>query len=167
MQSRTRISIWDIDGVLADVRHRVHWVERKPKNWVAFFEAAPDDPVLPAGRVALERAIARGLTIVYLTGRPEWCRRDTVAWLKRHGFPDGPLHMRDDHDHRPARLIKLATALRLAAAADIVEMHDDDDRVVDVLAAAGLPIIHATWMDGGTSGVDAILQEIQEDEGRT
>lgn len=161
------MSVWDIDGVLADVRHRVHWVERKPKNWIEFFDAAPQDPVLEVGKTRLLEAVTEGLEIVYLTGRPEWCRRDTTRWLSDHGFPAGDLHMREDHDHRPARLIKLAVAQQISKSAEIVEMHDDDAQVVSILAGAGYPVFHATWMDGGTSGVDVIMQEIQEDDGRT
>ena len=31
------ISIFDIDGVLADATHREHHVTKKPKDWDAFF----------------------------------------------------------------------------------------------------------------------------------
>ena len=50
----------DLDGVLADVRHRVHHVERRPKDWAAFFAAATDDPVLPEGRATVDALVAVG-----------------------------------------------------------------------------------------------------------
>ena len=34
------LAIVDIDGVVADVRHRLHHLDRRPKNWSAFFAAA-------------------------------------------------------------------------------------------------------------------------------
>ena len=37
------IVVLDVDGVIADVRHRLHHVERKPKNWPAFVAAMDDD----------------------------------------------------------------------------------------------------------------------------
>src|SRR5262245_49979 len=36
----------DIDGVVADAGHRLHLVERRPRDWDAFFAAAADDPPL-------------------------------------------------------------------------------------------------------------------------
>src|SRR3712207_6881076 len=97
------LAVFDVDGVLADVRHRLHHVERRPKDWNAFFAAALDDPPLAQG-VALARASAEDCDVVYVTGRPERCRADTLTWFARHGLPPGELRMRDDRDRRPARL---------------------------------------------------------------
>ena len=49
---------------------------------------------------------------------------------------------------------------------------DDDRAVVATLRDDGFEVLHATWMDGGTDGVDAAtVQETlfaaQEDDGRT
>ena len=63
------LAVFDIDGVLADVRHRLHHVDRRPKDWDAFFAAAVDDPPLAEG-VALARASADDCEVVYVTGRP-------------------------------------------------------------------------------------------------
>ena len=41
------IAVLDIDGVLADVRHRLHHLERQPTSWSGFFAAAVSDPLLP------------------------------------------------------------------------------------------------------------------------
>ena len=49
MTDQRPIAVIDIDGVLADVRHRLHLVHDRPKDWVAFFAAAPDDPPLETG----------------------------------------------------------------------------------------------------------------------
>jgi hypothetical protein len=43
------LAVFDIDGVLADVRHRLHLVEGRPKDWDGFFAAAADDPPLTRG----------------------------------------------------------------------------------------------------------------------
>ncbi len=52
--SQRPLAVFDVDGVLADVRHRLRHVERRPKDWDAFFSAAVDDPPLAQG-VALAR----------------------------------------------------------------------------------------------------------------
>jgi phosphoglycolate phosphatase-like HAD superfamily hydrolase len=174
---RTTLAVFDIDGVLADVRHRLHHVATRPKDWDAFFGAAPLDPPLPEGLAAVATAANAGHTIVYLTGRPTRCRADTLRWLAAQGLPPGELHMRDDADRRPARFTKVATLRRLARRAEVVAFVDDDAAVVAAVRAAGFPVLHADWMGQATSGADEapaapstaqdVLFEIQETEGRT
>ena len=160
----TRITVFDIDGVLADVRHRLHFLQHRPKDWHGFFAAAVDDPLLEAGREALLEA-AEASTIVYVTGRPARCRRDTVDWLAANGLPRGDLHMRPNHDRRPARFYKGEVIARLAAQSELVAVVDDDERVVEHLRDLGLPVLHAQWMHDEQQ-LD-LLQEAQETEGRT
>jgi len=107
------MAVIDIDGVVADVRHRLQHVARAPKDWDAFFAGAPDDEVLAVG-VDTVRRLAEVCEIVYLSGRPEWCRRDTRDWLARHALPPGDLHLRPRNDRRPARLIKVEALDRLS-----------------------------------------------------
>jgi len=159
------LAVLDIDGVLADVRHRLAHVQRRPKDWDAFFAAAPDDTPLPEGLDRATELAARG-GIIYLTGRPERCRLDTETWLAAHGFPRSTLLMRPDTDRRPARMFKLDEVRRLAASGTIDVVVDDDALVVDTLAAAGFTVEHAQWMPE-TEPQQASLFEAQEREGRT
>jgi hypothetical protein len=103
LESRPRdVVVLDIDGVLADVRHRLGYLSRRPKDWDGFFGAAAEDPLLPAG-AAVAHDAAANFDIVYLTGRPERIRRVTARWLQHHGLPTGQLLMRGDNDRRRAR----------------------------------------------------------------
>jgi hypothetical protein len=43
------LAVLDIDGVLADVSSRLHHLQRRPKDWSAFFAGMADDPVLAPG----------------------------------------------------------------------------------------------------------------------
>lgn len=173
--------VFDLDGVLADVRHRVHFVAERPKDWDSFFDSAVHDPVLPEGVDLLRARVSAGCEVAYLTGRPERCRDDTVAWLREHDLPAGDLHMRPDHDRRPARLFKRDVLRALAKTRVIPAVVDDDAEVVALLRSDGFSVVHATWMDGGTAGVDGAvggrgdravrearaLREAQETDGRT
>jgi hypothetical protein len=158
-------AVLDIDGVLADVRHRLHHLQRRPKDWVAFFDAAPDDPVLGEG-LSLARQLAADHEVLYLTGRPERCRNDTAAWLSDHGFPAGHLLMRDDRDRRPARFTKVERLRRLQAERGVALLVDDDDRVVAAAEAAGFAVRHARWMTEPPDQQQALF-DAQEVEGRT
>jgi hypothetical protein len=172
------LAVFDIDGVLADVRHRLHLVEGRPKDWDGFFAAAADDPPLTEG-VQLARASAEDCDVVYLTGRPERCRADTLAWLDRHGLPPGPLSMRRSRDFRPSRVAKLEQLRRLARRRTVAVAVDDDAQVCDAYERAGFRVLRAGWMAtappplrargraASPEDVERVLHEAQERSGRT
>ncbi|MDT7575193.1 MAG: hypothetical protein QOH17_1526 [Pseudonocardiales bacterium] len=157
------LAIFDIDGVVADVRHRLHHLHH-PGRWSNFFRAAGEDPLLPEG-AALVADLAREHEIVWLTGRPDWLRDTTVDWLAAHGLPGTEVHMRPDGDHRPARLFKLGV-LRGLAPRGIAALNDDDREVVDAALGAGFPAALADWVPRDDPYGDA-LHDAQERFGRT
>jgi hypothetical protein len=154
-------AVVDIDGVVADVRHRLHHVEQRPKNWGAFFAAADSDPLLAEGAAVVKR-LAADHTIVYLTGRPERLRAQTLAWLRRFELPEGDLIMRRDGDRRPARLTKIGLLGRLSERGQVSVLVDDDPRVCTEAREAGFTVLQADWMDRPYTPDQA-----QQVEGRT
>jgi hypothetical protein len=165
--------VLDIDGVLADVRHRLHYLDQKPKNWEAFFSAANNDGLLEVGADFAITAAASH-QIVYLTGRPERLRAETTRWLQSNGLPPGPLLMRMDGDRRPAVQTKLQQLRRLRAKIRVELVVDDDPIVIDAVAAAGFEARLADWMPRlqRTSATrnslhGDVLREAQERDGRT
>ncbi|MFG2883603.1 hypothetical protein ACGFYV_15095 [Streptomyces sp. NPDC048297] len=155
------VAVFDLDNTLAGTAHRQHFLERRPRDWDGFFAAAPADPPLAEGvALALERA--RECEIVYLTGRPERCRRATLDWLAGHGLPEGRVHMRGNADRRPARFTKLEILRRLARDREVRVLVDDDELVCDDAERAGFTVLRARWADRS-----AALEDAQEREGRT
>lgn len=165
----TRIAVVDIDGVIADVRHRLHFVKGSPRDWDGFFDAAAFDGVLSQGRAWIDEALASDLDIVYLTGRPERCRAATQDWLAEHGFPTATLLMRGDRDRRPARLLKVQALVELQRSMEVVSFLDDDPVVVEDACRAGFPAVHAAWMSSANDPADdtRVLGFVQEELGRT
>src|SRR5664280_2635918 len=123
--ARKPLAVFDIDGVLADVRHRLPHVQGRPKDWDAFFAAIGKDPVLPDG-LALAQELAAEHRVVYVTGRPEHTRDATTAWLGGQNLPSGRVFMRADDDFRPAREAKLRLMRRLSRFGDVAVVVDDD-----------------------------------------
>lgn len=164
--SRPKLVVFDVDGVLADVRHRLRFVESRPKDWPAFFGAMSDDGPLPEGIALAHEHAAAGHQIVYLTGRNETYRAVTEAWLAQQGLPAGRLVMRRDDDRRPARLFKPQALARIASGATVVAVIDDDDAVVEVLRRDGWPVVHATWMHADRDEQQSLF-DAQETDGRT
>jgi hypothetical protein len=139
------LAVFDIDGVLADVRHRLRFVERRPKDWDAFFAAAVDDPPLEQG-VALARASAEDCEVVYVTGRPERCRADTLAGSPGTGCR-GPAV--DALRARPAAgAAGQAGAAAPARAGRPVAVVVDVDAQVCAPTRRRLPSPAAEWMAG-------------------
>jgi phosphoglycolate phosphatase-like HAD superfamily hydrolase len=159
--TRRALAVFDLDNTLADTAHRQHFLEVRPKNWAAFFAAAPADPPLAEG-IALALESARECEVLYLTGRPERCRRDTLDWLAAHGLPEGRVYMRSNADRRPARFTKLEILRRLAQDREIRVLVDDDEMVCDDAERAGFTVVRARW-----TAKSAALEEAQEREGRT
>jgi beta-phosphoglucomutase-like phosphatase (HAD superfamily) len=157
--------VFDVDGVLADVEHRVHYLEGPRKDWRSFFAAAADDPPLDTG-LALARALAAEHDLAYLTGRPEHLRRVTQRWLTVHGLPVGPLWMRPPGDYRPARVMKLEALRSLGTDQEVEVVIDDDEAVVDALRDAGFAVLQATWAVQSRSH-SRTLRRAQEEQGRT
>jgi phosphoglycolate phosphatase-like HAD superfamily hydrolase len=160
------VAVFDIDGVLADVRHRLHYVESRPKRWSAFFAAAGADGLLAEG-AALLRSLAGTHEVRYLTGRPERLRAVTEGWLSEHALPTEPLAMRPARDRRPSRIFKrdrLRAWMGQDAAIELVV--DDDPDVVQMVRDIGLPVLEADWQHV-PKDEQQVLWEAQERLGRT
>jgi hypothetical protein len=155
------VAVVDIDGVVADVRHRLHHVAGRPKDWRSFFAAAADDGLLAEGEHTV-RSLAAVYDVVYLSGRPERLRRVTEDWFARHDLPAGELLLRPHDDFRPSSVYKVDALRLLAAHRTVVVLVDDDPRVLDAARTAGFDVLPATWM-----GEHTALREAQEADGRT
>ena len=153
------LAVFDIDGVVADVRHRLHHLD-PPRSWRRFFAAAGADGLLPEG-ARLVAELAAEHDVVWLTGRPDWLRDITAEWLARHDLPGSELHLRPSGDYRPARLYK-RDVLRRLAPRGIAAFIDDDDEVVQTARVAGYPAVLADWLPR-----ERALREAQDRLGRT
>ena len=158
--------VLDLDGVLADTRHRMRHLRRRPKNWDAFFAEATRDPVHAEGLALAREAVEHGSVLVYLSGRPERTRADTLAWLRDAGAPEGDVVLRAEGDRRPARVVKIAALRLLTARLRLDVLVDDDPEVVSAVRSVRPPLVArvllAEWQPR-----DADLHRAQEREGRT
>jgi uncharacterized HAD superfamily protein len=155
------VAVIDIDGVVADVRHRLHHLRRRPARWDRFFADAADDPVLGVGADVV-RQLAAAHRVVWLSGRPESLREVTERWLAAHDLPAGNLLLRPNGDYRPAARFKLDVVRNLAETHGVAAALDDDPAVVDALRAAGFPVVLADWVPR-----ERALDQAQERDGRT
>lgn len=135
--------IFDLDGTLADLSHRLHHITKEPKDYRAFFaEVGGDKPIQHMRTIYLivRWHMLSKYAIVVVSGRSDECRDATVDWLAKHvGLPDA-LYMRKEGDHRPDYVVKreLLGQLRADGYEPIIAF-DDRDQVVRTWRENGVP----------------------------
>ena len=136
--------LFDIDGTLSDVSHRLHFIASKPKNWNAFFAASADDKAIAHIR-DLARHLTKVSTVVFVTGRSDAVRAETEGWLEREIGVRGPLYMRRAWDRRPDYIVKAELLEQvLADGYQPLMAFDDRDQVVKMWRAKGVPCAQVT-----------------------
>ena len=151
--SYKNIILCDLDGTLANVGHRLHYLKnpdgtlkpQKERDWGSFHKACVDDkPYEDVIEIVSSVFNARQDNDLYiLSGRNEVVREETEAWLCKH-FPDyyepdptvDPcvyLHMRKANDFRPDTEVKLDMVRELGFTPDnVLCIFDDRQCVVDM-----------------------------------
>lgn len=141
----------DIDGVLADDRHREHF--SIAKRYFEYFneERMAADEVWPEGKALVETLLANHPDddLAYLTGRRQDRRQVTEDWLDAAGFPISRLVMRRFDQTAPLALFKRDYMQKMLDSGnwDLVVLYDDDPEVIRVVQEDIGPEsgIHCTW----------------------
>ena len=134
--------VFDLDGTLADIEHRLAFVRSKPKNWRAFDAGIPNDKVNSPVAEVFHSLRDAGHNIVFASGRSEKTREATVAWLDANGFwsVSSHLYMRKADDFRGDDIVKKEILDQITSAwgskPDMV--FDDRPRVVKMWRDNGI-----------------------------
>jgi phosphoglycolate phosphatase-like HAD superfamily hydrolase len=124
--------IFDIDGVLADARHRLHYLEGSKKQWNKFYEAMDKDPPFNS-MITVIRSMSTfaELEVIIITGRPNNFRFETGKWLRDQFILYRKLYMRKEGDHRLGTLVKkeLLAQARLDGFNPVLAFEDTPDTV--------------------------------------
>ena len=99
--------IVDIDGTVADISHRLHFIKQETPDWDAFYKAAENDqPIWEV--ISVVRALFEAAhTVVLSTGRTDDIRMITINWLRKYRVPYTPgIYMRKAGDHREDSVVK-------------------------------------------------------------
>ncbi len=134
------VYVFDIDGTLADCSHRLYHIEKKPKDWTAFFAAVGDDAPIPHMIRLCEALVQSDNLVVFVSGRSDECREETLDWLFKYIDQELPLYMRKAGDYRADDIVKMELLAELRADGyEPVMVFDDRARVVAAWRAAGVP----------------------------
>ena len=125
--------VFDLDGTLADCRHRVHHVRGGKHDWGKFFAECVND--IPIWRTieTLNSMVRAWHKVEIWSARSDSVKAETLAWLRRNGIDPALLvHMRTAGDMTPDVDLKRSWlhAIHPDERPDIV--YDDRQRVVDM-----------------------------------
>ncbi|HWR15956.1 MAG TPA: hypothetical protein VN577_14100 [Terriglobales bacterium] len=152
--------IVDIDGTIADVRHRLHHIQGPGrKDWNAFFEGMDRDSPKPEV-IARVHELALDHRILIVTGRPELYRKRTERWLQKNNVPFERLFMRRSGDHSPDYESKRAV-LNEVPAEQIVLALDDRPPVCEMWEKHGIKC-QRIESDEGNQEVNQLYQQKPE-----
>lgn len=145
--------VFDIDGILADCSHRLHYIQGDNKDYDKFYYYGNiEEDKLLSGGLMLYKAIdwnidkdrERGFgyfnktQIAFVTGRNESCRLATEDWLENHFMGYFNLHMRPKNDYRPAHEVKKDLIEKHIGFENILFAFDDDDKVNEMYKKHGI-----------------------------
>ena len=126
--------IFDMDGTLADINHRRHFVESKPKNWNSFYEGMIGDTPMMAQLLK-----SAGHRIIIATGRPRKYNNITLQFLRDNDIPYDAAYLRTDKDYRPDTVVKENMLRKMKINGyDPTIAFDDRKSVVEMWRANGL-----------------------------
>ena len=152
--------ICDIDGTLADIKHRLHYVKGSKtcgevhpeldvyhegglhevkKNWPGFFSEIANDT--PRPEVLSEiLALSKTHNIVLVSGRPEDYKKQTIDWLNKYEIPYETLIMRRKGDTRNDDIIKKEIFDKYFLKENVDLVIDDRPRVIAMWREQGLNV---------------------------
>jgi hypothetical protein len=111
---------------------------RRPWDWHRVEEDAPVQPVIDL----VWLFIKSGWDVIFISGRDEVCRAETLRWLRwyfGHSFPAQALLMRPRGDNRRDAVVKREIYEReIEPYYDVAYVLDDRNQVVEMWRSLGL-----------------------------
>lgn len=135
--------IFDVDGTLANIDHRLHYIQDGARDWDSFFsQAIADTPNMPVvdllNMLRVNEQLHGSPKIIVVTGRPADYADLTRLWLAKHNITYEELHTRASKDYRNDAIIKREILHELQERYNILFTVDDRQRVVDMWRDEGL-----------------------------
>ena len=119
--------IVDIDGTIASRG------ERDPYCWE---DVINDEPIKPI--IGLIMQLEQWHDLIFVSGRKDLCRNDTIMWLNEYGFDDFELHMRRADDCRSDEIVKKEIYEKHIYPREVRWVFDDRNKVVKMWRELGL-----------------------------
>lgn len=142
--------IVDLDGTLANTKHREKYVKQKPKNFKMFHSLLIDDTPNIWCVELIKSMRSSGYEIIFLTGRDDNWKKQTMEWLRQNNIDiqQDRLLMRRSGDHRPDFEVKKEFyESTIKDKFDILFAIDDRTQVVDMWRDIGITCLQCARGD--------------------
>lgn len=171
-----RYLLFDVDGVLADCTHRLHYADDKDYGKFYGDKQMSDDTPIDGGWELLriltttDDYTKEGYKLIIITGRPQYKEKLTRMWLEYQNtqgfyFPmiDG-MYMRSKGDYRPSSVVKRELVQNFLVdfspkENDTIIFIDDDPTNIEDVASLSDKIITLTY---GTNRFNKMKGEVNE-----
>ncbi len=133
--------IFDLDGTVADLSHRLHHVKDGNRRWDLFHaEVGNDLPHNDVLEVCYQLTGKPGQPFaIFCSGRKEVCREATQEWLYKYYPRSFALFMRQDNDNRKDCIVKEELYRKfIEPGFEVLGVFDDRQQVVDMWRSIGL-----------------------------
>lgn len=85
---KNTIIIFDVDGVLSEPCKRLIHIKKEPKDWESFYKDCESDKPISEGCTIAYACMSKLVSVKFITGRPEKCRKATLDWLHEYVSQD-------------------------------------------------------------------------------
>lgn len=136
-----KVILFDIDGTVADLSHRLHYVKNGVNDWESFNKNIPFDTPIEQ-TIKLHNILSEHYKIIFASGRSEDEREMTEKQLADFGCGYEKLYMRPAGDYRADHIIKIELLEQMRA--DGFEPYiviDDRSTVVQAWREHGLFVL--------------------------
>ena len=134
--------IFDIDGTLCDLSHRLPLKKSKKLFHLSCINDKPKFEI-----IALYKSLSKNYKIVGISCRPEFSRSQTLKWLNYYNIFFDELFLRDDNDTRNDAEIKFDFLNELKLKYKILFAVDDRQSVVDMFRKNGVTCLQVDYGD--------------------
>ena len=131
--------IFDLDGTLCNIEHRLHYIKRDKPDWDLFNENCHnDEPIIPVINIC--RLLGNTHYIILCSGRmgTPSVRKKTEDWLKKHNVQYTELYMRKEGNYKSDHIVKEDMYELINMRYHIAGVFDDRKSVVDMWRSKGL-----------------------------
>jgi predicted kinase len=155
----TKTVLFDLDGTLADISHRLHHIKNGSHDWDRFFAECGNDALIEPIRDLATDFDCRGYKIILVSGRSDKVRGLTEDWLNAHSVPYSELYMRMDGDYRQDFIIKSEILDHLLAGGNRIKfVVDDRPSVVAMWRERGLTCLQCRdWEENPATAKKGLL----------
>jgi hypothetical protein len=136
-----KVFVFDIDGTLSNLEHRLGYIRKTPKDWTTFKALIPFDTP-HEDIIWLTQCFKSHGSIILCSARDETNRKETLEWLDKHNVYFDDLFMRKANDYRDDGLIKKELLEQIKTEwGNPFMWFDDRNRVVESLREEGIRVL--------------------------